>query len=212
MTKQEREHKKALEAAGKWNEFLFEQRELIMSGDKPPAAYRTCIEKFLGIDALIPTKKKDLKTVIKETKEEAKEVQAGLANIKPNEDDRLISSMPGVLPPVSRASFEGKVHATEIQNITWVADNMRLVGVKAKDCPSLRAWNLLCECRENADFRIAFWKEQYGKTVPAKSMLDKDPSKDKMDGEVTIGLIEKLTKASDEAKLASKEREGAYGN
>jgi len=113
----------------------------------------------------------------------------------------LIEGVPeGPLPGVKRSAFRDKKSCGEIENIIWVCDNMRIVDVDAKDCPSLRAWNLLCECREDPGFRRAFWKDHYGKTVPAKSHLSEDDGKRKDDGKVSLAIIEKLLSVSEKAK------------
>ena len=216
MAKVNEAHRKTMMEAGTWPEFIFYRSEQINDlGLSPVEANRKAVKKFLGAEAAEDAEavtgepsKKDLKEegdyadrqirLSKET-ERAKKV-ADAAQVKSNEDADVVYSVPPPPPPVKLKAFKNKPQAGEIENISWVADNMRVVDVSPRGCPSLRAWNLLCECRESKLFRHNFWKDHYGKIIPSKSQLDGNKKIDALDGQPTVDLINRIQVASDKAK------------
>ena len=221
--------KSQLIADGRWPEFIKRCGALQGMGLDEEEACGTATGEFLGNDAaLVATEKLEIshrKAVYKEAdrmrkiaEREARErsVAAEKAKIKEsattetNLDKNVISSMPGPPPPVKRYLFKNKPEAGEIENITWVCDNMRIVDVEVKDCPSMRAWNLLCECRESSKFREAFWKDHYGKIIPPKNTLDTGKT-GKKDGKVTMDLIDKIRAISAKAQGKNTTEEAGDG-
>ena len=193
MSKTRKEHRDKLEQMGAWDEFVEYRSSLIMGKMNSIDANFEAVKKYLGAEAAETAgesgnrnnRNKVLPGVSVEEFENASPIPA-------NTNPDFIGSIPPPPLPVKATAFKNKKVAGEIENITWVADNMRMVGVSPRSCPSKRAWNLLCECRENAFFRTIFWKTHYEKTIPAKATLtDKGDRKD-IDGTPTLGLISKL--------------------
>jgi len=197
MAKTRAEHKKMLIERGQWAEFVAYRSSLVVGGMAAAKANKAAVEKFLGEEAAESAGEDGSRNNKKGPKEDVDRPK-----IKANEDPGLISSVPKPPPPVARDAFDGKPPCGEIRNIKWVADNMRIVDVHPEDCPSMRAWNLLCECRENTYFRSNFWKDHYGKTIPAKSTLD-DADASEIDGTPTLALLKKIRKASEKAQKLS---------
>ena len=217
MAKVKAEYKKTLMEDGRWPEFCFYRSEQIDDmGLSPTEANKKAVLKFLGKEAAedasestgveeTPKEKKeegDYATRQIRLNKEAERIKrvADKEQAKSNEDPAVIFSVPAPPPPVKLKAFKNKPPAGEIENISWVADMMRVVDVSPRGCPSLRAWNLLCECRDSRQFRHNFWKDHYGKIIPSKSQLDANKTDGRMDGQVTVGLIDRIQKASDKAK------------
>jgi len=197
MAKTSAEHRTILQQKGQWGEFVSYRSGLLLEGMKASEANKVAVEKFLGEEASKTAGEDGGKHNKKGPKEDV-----GKPKIPANEDPALISSVPKPPPAVSRNAFDGKPPSGEIKNIKWVADNMRVVDVTPRDCPSMRAWNLLCECRENTYFRANFWKDHYGKTIPSKSSLDDAEGAD-IDGTPTLNLLKKIRKSRDRANELS---------
>lgn len=188
---------------GKFGEFIELRSELLEQGRNAFIANREAVRKFLGdeaADSEKPVKWKKPKVVVEADAEKAKLAEELASGVRePNTDSSFVASVPFAPPPVKRSAFDGKPDVGEVENITWVADHMRIVDVSPDDCPSLRAWNLLCECRESPKFRADFWKDHYGKTIPSKSTLDGNVRAPGMDGKLTSDLIDRIQKAHDDA-------------
>jgi len=201
MTKRKEPHKDDLIAIGKWAAFVAHRTMLESGGMEPGAADRECVKKFLEIDLPDPVQQE---AVQEQVAHNAMVARVGGDDLnrrpEPNDNAQVISSVPGIPFPVLLSAFKGKPEAGEIENITWVCDNMRIVDLNVVECPSLRAWNLLCECRESPDFRVAFWRDHYGKTIPAKSQLDSSKKGAGVDGKPTMELINRLREHSKAAK------------
>ena len=214
MSKTRREHKEQLLAEGRWREFSDYKSSLVLGGMSGVAANIQAVEKFLGAEAakqpsesgsrppreleqekpekLAPAQPKDRKFAFE------KEAEKGSnGKREPNTVKGTIGSVPAPPPPVKENVFKDKPPVGEVENITWVADHMRIVEIDPKDCPSMRAWNMLCECRENAYFRANFWKDHYAKIIPAKSMLENNRRRTAIDGQSTMDLIDRVRATSD---------------
>jgi hypothetical protein len=220
MAKCRAEHKHELVKQGRWREFVQYRSSLEVGGMVAASANTEAVRRFLGEEAAGTAgenggkhNRADGPVVfdddfgpepddIDEPEEKGKKGTQSKDSKKrvANKDKAVISSVPDPPPPVKRSAFVGKPDTSEVENIRWVADNMRIVDIKPRDCPSLRAWNLLCECRENSYFRSNFWKDHYGKIIPSKSQLTDGDGKGKLDGEATVELIERIEKISEESK------------
>lgn len=211
------QHKELMIKQGAWARFVDYREELRESGKTDNVANYEAVNKFLGSNAastacspdklsplIIVTPDKPTNPSIEEDKENPK-------NREPNKEASMIGSIPRPLPLISVATFKNKPEVSEVDNIKWVCDNMRIVNVSAKDCPSLRAWNLLCECRESPQFRIAFWKDHYGKIIPAKTNLESDKGKGGPDGTPTVKLIGRIQKAAERAEKAEGKKKVSAG-
>ena len=171
--------KEKLQRIGLWDAFVKYRTALIEEGMRPTDAREKAISKFLE-------------------NEDGSDKEEGLSGEK--WDPEMVGKVPPAPGPVRREDFEGKPNVGEVTNILWVADNMRVVGLTPADCPSLRAWNLLCECREKAHFRANFWKDYYSKIVPAKNRLDGGEEDGEIDGATTLRLIERIRAIGEGAK------------
>ena len=185
--------------SGKWAEFCHYRSELIMGGSKPSKACDAALEKFLG-----PSEADERKRVAreheaakraKEPKPERQEKPRKQAPIgqpavedDPLDGEDMVGRMPKSPGPVPLAAFMGKPEVAESENIRWVCDNMRVKSVTPAMCPSLRAWTFLCDCRESALFRSAFYREQYGKLV-VKQTDEGECGGEAFDGVVQDGTI-----------------------
>ena len=201
MAKISQLHKDALICKGEWSNFVTYRTSLIMNDELDPAAANVeAVRKFLGDEAAEKagesgSKKKAVdEPVVRFMDEEKRPV------VVPNEDPEFIGSVPAPPPPVKKALFKDKPdEADERVNIKWVADNMRIVDIRPKECPSKRAWNMLCECRENKMFRATFWHTHYAKIVPTKADVDAG-RKARIDGQPTIDMIQRILKAKEKAE------------
>lgn len=133
----------------------------------------------------------------------APELMTGLGDIV--DAGGMIAGMPAAPQPVPMSAFRGKPDVTETENVRWVCDNLRNPGVSPDGCPSLRAWNFLCECRESALFRMNFLKDHYGKLV-ARKVGNEDSASVAYDGEVQVGLIDKIMAMRDRATKTGSEK------
>jgi len=211
MSKVNAIHKARLMHLEKWTEFVDERQKLLYEDVAGAKANKMLIKKFLGAEAAKTANEPAVKLKKPKVHDGTDGVDAAAVAAfdekktkrVPNEDVAMVSSVPGPPPPVSRDVFRNKAPVDEIVNITWVCDNMRFVDVDPVTCPSSRAWNMLCECRENAYFRVGFWKDHYGKTVPSKSTLDANKDRAGPDGKPTIDMIDRIQKIADEAEEES---------
>ena len=78
--------------------------------------------------------------------------------------------------PVVEDAVDGgdPLTASERVVVQWVFDNMHNRGVKQKDAPTLGAWGLLQECREDGTTRRNFYMSVWPKLLPSRSELDKE--------------------------------------
>ena len=157
------------------------------------------LEKFLGPSEAEARKIADRESKAakraKEPKTERQERHRNQAPIgqpavedDPLDGEDMVGRMPKSPGPVPLAAFMGKPEVAESENIRWVCDNMRVKSVTPAMCPSLRAWTFLCDCRESALFRSAFYREQYGKLV-VKQTDEGDSGGEAFDGVVQDGTI-----------------------
>jgi hypothetical protein len=213
MPRLKQKHKDALVKQGDWADFVVYRDELKTSGASAAEAQKAALVKFLGEEVVKPAPTDRGRRSMKMPKsllspkhpEQAPKLAGDKEGVNENKD--MIYGVPGHLMPVRKDAFDGKPDVSEIVNITWVCDNMQTVDVSVADCPSLRAWNLLSECRRSEGFRMAFWKDHYSKTVPAKSSLKDDDHGSDIDGTPTLKLIEKIQKASTRAKKTTQEED-----
>jgi len=207
MAKCNPKHKDKLMQLMQWAEFVAYRDELIVEHEMTSTkANKAAVVKFLGAAAGETAGVPKKVVVVPKTTSTDDSVDAGQAAVDagekrpPNKDGSVISSIPGPPAPAAMSAFAHKPPVSEIVNIIWVCDHMRVVNLDPRQCPSLRAWNLMCECREDPYFRRTFWKDQYGKTVPAKNTLDDGTGNGKADGALTMDLITKVQAASESAK------------
>ena len=197
MARTMRKHKESLLERGAWSDFARYRSSLVYGGMDGKAANYEAVKKFLGDEAA----EEAAEVHSKSRKGKSRTVtDDGETKVEPNLDGDVISSVPPPPLPVNSKAFDGKKTVSEITNITWVADNMRVVNVTPEECPSLRAWNLLCECRENAFFRANFWKDHYSKMIPAKNTLDDGRDSAKIDGTPTMELIDRIRAMKEKAE------------
>lgn len=189
MAKVTESQRARLQAKGVWEQFLKRRAEL-KEDMEPRYALEQALDEFL-------TSKDGVVGSV-----EAGESALNGGVVVPELDSGLQGPVPPPPGPVSLEAFEGRpTHVSEVTNILWVADHMRVVDLDPRECPSLRAWNLLCECREDKGFRASFWKDYYGKTVPPKSKLDNEGDGGDIDGKVTVDLIDRITLAGERAMV-----------
>ena len=81
--------------------------------------------------------------------------------------------------------------------IRWVARNIDNPKVSPKDCPDPFAWTLLRTCREKPEFVGFFVEKLWAKLI--RPQQEKDDDNGKLDGRVTVEMIEKITLARDKA-------------
>jgi len=205
---------------GTWPEFVDNRSELISGGMTPVDAHVACIKRFLGDIAAItaggdnPPEPEveevevEKKKPSRKTKKPTSKIEEDPPEREENEDPGVIGAVPAVPPLVRLEDFKGKAEVGEVENITWVANNLRVVNVSAAECPSLRAWNLLCECRENAYFRKTFWKDHYGKIIPSKAQLEGIKKHGGIDGQPMVELINRIQAISNEAKGMEEDEDG----
>jgi len=205
---------------GMWPEFVDNRSEMISGGMTPVDAHVACIKQFLGDIAAItaggdnpPEEEVEVeeKKPSRKTKKPSSKIEEDPEAREENEDPGVIGAVPAVPPLVKLEDFKGKAEVGEVENITWVANNLRVMNVSAAECPSLRAWNLLCECRENAYFRKTFWKDHYGKIIPSKAQLEGIKKHGGIDGQVTVDLIDRIQTISEEAKGSTTHEEDENG-
>lgn len=174
--------KKRLMEKGVWPQYAAHLRELkqMMA---PAKAKRVALEKFLGKDFLAS------ETLTEEEKNDFE-----------GENEGVYASRRS--PPakyVNMKVFEGKT-CTEIEAIRWVASNVGMFGVKARDCPSAMAWNLLNQCRSDEDFMRTFWGSMFVKAIPAKDKREGVPEEGEIDGQEQVDMCERALQMSEEAR------------
>jgi hypothetical protein len=193
------EQKARLMESGKWAEFCHFRSDLIMAGTKSSKACDEALEKFLGPDEAEKRKIAEREATAarkasepKPEKQERTKKQAPVGQPAVEDDpldgEDMVGRMPKSPGPVPLAAFMGKPDVAESENIRWVCDNMRVKSVTPAMCPSLRAWTFLCDCRESALFRSAFYREQYGKLV-VKQTDEGEGGGESFDGVVQDGTI-----------------------
>lgn len=89
--------------------------------------------------------------------------------------------------------------ASEPDVIRWVADNVDNPVATPADCPSPFAWTLLKQCRENPVFLCTFVEKIWTRLLPRTGTAEDDSGKDKIDGQPTIELLDKIAGIRDEA-------------
>jgi len=167
----------------------------MLKGNTRLGANRAALIKFLGPDSVRSenSRQREAARVVPEVVTKVVELADEVDEVRPG----MIGKVPLPAPLVSEEIFEGKPPVGEVENIVWVADNMRVVDLDPHSCPSMRAWNMLCECRESAAFRLKFWSDHYSKIIPAKSMLENNKRKTAVDGQSTMDLIDRVRAMSD---------------
>ena len=185
--------------SGKWAEFCHFRSDLIMAGTKSSKACDEALEKFLGPDEAkkrmqanreIEAAKRASEPKPEKPERPKKQAPIGQPAVEddPLDGEDMVGRMPKSPGPVPLAAFMGKPDVAESENIRWVCDNMRVKSVTPAMCPSLRAWTFLCDCRESALFRSAFYREQYGKLV-VKQTDEGEGGGESFDGVVQDGTI-----------------------
>lgn len=198
MAKVRDEHKQTLMASGQWADFVAFREELAARGEKPCDANRKAVEKFLGEQAVEKPRKRvssketpprPVEGPLEETPPCPSglhpELEAGLAAL-----DYIGGPMPPAIP-VPFSAFANKPACTELENVLWVMDNVRRTKANPEECPSARAWGLLCSCRESPLFYSNFVKDHYGKAV-VKQTSDAATGGDDFDGAVQVELIDEI--------------------
>jgi hypothetical protein len=107
----------------------------------------------------------------------------------------------GVWEPGSIKAVFADKKAPAVECVLWVARSMDLSDVKQEDAPDPLAWTLLQECQSNAGFRVdVFWKTLFPKVIPARSAIqDEGEGGDKVDGQPTMDLLDRLAGMRDRA-------------
>lgn len=202
MAKVRQEHIDALKAAKLWPDFVVYREQLIADGATRESAGRQALKKFLvGEVAERVGKKMSLPECATPSVASASVEPPRFIGTPENDfvdcGDDMLGAVPKAPAPVPLSAFDGKSESDEIENIRWVMENMRTRNLTAATCPSKTAWGLLCECRENAEFRLSFFKDYYAKTIIKPKEEKQDDGE--IDGAVQVELIGKILRLRDSA-------------
>lgn len=177
---------------GQWESYLDCVLEFKKLGKKETIARQMAIRKFLSDEELIEmglsVEKKPVAPVVEE--ETVEEVE---------EDGRR--DMPKARY-VDMKVFKGK-ECSEVESIRWVGKVMGMFGVKASDCPSAAAWNLLNHCRSDPEFRKTFWSSMFVKAIRVEK--EREGEGDEVDGGGVVKLCDRLLELSKSLKGAGDE-------
>lgn len=194
MAKVRPELKSALEADGRWREFMRVRVSLRDGGMKSSDALNAAIAQVcpeyaaygsIGGDGAkgkgrgAKKESGDAENVAKKVAKSA-EIAEELAERKRANDEAGL---------VDADVFSGKVASSAAEEVMWVAEHLN-VKVSAEDAPGALAWNLLMLCRESADFRVKFMLNIASDVV--KRRTDADGEKDRLDGQAEYDILAEL--------------------
>jgi hypothetical protein len=185
-----------LQTHGQWESFVLRRDELKESGLSPRKSYEQAKAEFTqSMGSTHPTA---------QFPQEVDSPSASDCDSPASESDVAEEWQPPrqLLPAMARREDFTRFEAPADEVVRWVAANMWLMDVKAKDAPCPEAWYLLWQCRVDPGSRTEFWRGTYPRLL-TKNEAQRDDWRD--DNIALNKLVDAVSEGMDLVRSAAEE-------